>query len=130
MRNQKRYLVDTHILLWWLLDDRKLTKKIRNVIIDVDNHILVSAASVWEIAIKKSNHRIDVPSNYIAIVAENNIEIVPITSEHALYVEYLPHIHSDPFDRMLIAQSIVERATLITADKNIHRYKADGLKLY
>ncbi len=117
------YLIDTHILLWWLSDDKKLTKKIKAILSNPDNEIIVSAVTLWEIAIKKSLNKLKTPDFLKEVLHENSFKILPMTGDHALYVEHLPHIHSDPFDRLLIAQSIVEKVPLITKDPMIHKYK-------
>lgn len=117
------YLIDTHILLWWLSDDKKLSKKVRELIADSDNRILASSVSVWEIAIKKSLKKLKVPDNLKKIMEASDIEFLPITADHAWYVERLPLIHPDPFDRLLIAQCMVEDLTFITADKIIPTYQ-------
>lgn len=117
------YLIDTHILLWWLSDDKKLSKKVRDLIADADNRILASAVSVWEIAIKKSLKKLKVPDNLSKIIETSDIEFLPVTVDHAWYVERLPLIHHDPFDRLLIAQCLVEELTFVTVDKIIPTYK-------
>ena len=119
------YLLDTHILLWWLSDDKKLGKKRRDLIIKPSNHIIVSTASIWEIVIKKSLNKLKAPDNLKEILYENDFEVLSITPDHALYLEQLPAIHNDPFDRLLIAQSICEDLTLVTADEIIPKYKID-----
>ena len=118
----KTYLIDTHILLWWLSNDKKLVKKIRDLIANPDNQILVSAVTVWEIVIKKSLNKLKAPDNLKEILLANDFKLLPMNLEHALYIEYLPPIHHDPFDRLLIAQSIVENVVFVTADKIIPQY--------
>lgn len=115
------YLLDTHILLWWFSNDKQLSKKIKNEIADSDNNIFVSSASIWEIAIKKSLGKLKVPNNLKEII-ESEFEFLSITAEHAQQVEFLSKIHNDPFDRLLVAQCMVEKLTLITADTIIPRY--------
>ncbi len=122
------YLIDTHILLWWLSDDKKLSKNARSLIEDADNRILASSVSVWEIAIKKSLKKLKVPDNLKTIVEASDIEFLPITADHAWRVEQLPAIHNDPFDRLLIAQCMVEDLVFITADKIIPTYKIKCIK--
>lgn len=117
------YLIDTHILLWWLSNDKKLTKRINNLIADTDNHILISAVSVWEIAIKKSLKKLKVPDNLKEILELNDIKLLSMTIDHALAVEQLPNIHNDPFDRLLIAQCAVEDLIFVTSDPIIPQYK-------
>lgn len=121
----KHYLLDTHILLWWLLGDKKLGKKRTELITQATNRITVSTVSLWEIVIKKSVGKLEVPDNFKNIIEENEFEILPITSDHVLYLENLPSIHQDPFDRLLIAQTICEGMTLVTADTIIPHYKID-----
>lgn len=116
------YLLDTHILLWWLSDDKKLEKNIRDLIAKPTNNVMVSVVSMWEITIKKSLGKLTVPDNLKEAIYANEFEILSINADHALYVEHLPAIHNDPFDRLLIAQSIVEDLTFITADEIIPKY--------
>ena len=78
--------------------------------------------SIWEIVIKKSLNKLTAPDNLKQMIYTNNFEILPITADHALYLEKLPHIHNDPFDRLLISQNIVENTVFITADKIIPQY--------
>src|SRR5262245_7975158 len=96
------YLIDTHILLWWLSNDKKLTKKISSLISDSENQILVSSVSIWEIVIKKSLNKLKTPDNLKGILKESDFKILPITADHAFQLEQLPPIHNDPFDRLLI----------------------------
>ena len=117
------YLIDTHILLWWLSDDKKLTKKVRDLIADPENYISVSTVSLWEIVIKKSLGKLKAPKNLKEIIEDSNIEFLTMSEDHALYVEHLPNIHHDPFDRLLIAQCIVEDLVFVTTDKIIPKYK-------
>lgn len=116
------YLIDTHILLWWLFNDKRLTKNVRELIIDPDNHLFVSSVSIWEIMIKKSLNKLEAPDNLQEVLDENGIECLPMTIDHALLVQHLPTIHNDPFDRLIIAQCIVEDLILVTADKLICKY--------
>ena len=118
----KRYLIDTHILLWWLSNDKKLPKKIDDLIANPSNSIIVSAVTAWEIAIKKSLNKLQAPDNLEEILEENNITVLSMSIEHALYVEHLPSIHQDPFDRLLIAQCIIEELIFVTADTIIPKY--------
>lgn len=117
------YLIDTHILLWWLSDDKKLTKKNRDLIINPENNILVSSVTIWEIVIKKSLNKLSVPGNLKEILNTNDFKFLSITIEHALYLENLLPIHTDPFDRLLISQCLVEDLIFVTADKIIPQYK-------
>lgn len=121
----KRYLLDTHILLWWLSDDNKLGKTRRELIIKPTNHIIVSTVSIWEIVIKQSLNKLKAPDNLKEVLFENEFEILTITPEHVLFLRQLPAIHNDPFDRLLISQSVYEELTLVTADEIIPKYNID-----
>lgn len=116
------YLIDTHILLWWLANDKKLPKKMAALIADPANHIFVSAVSVWEISIKKSLKKLKAPSNLKEILETSGMELLSMTVDHALFVEHLPRIHDDPFDRLLIAQCMIEDMTFVSVDKTIEKY--------
>jgi len=116
------YLIDTHILLWWLANDKKLTKRVHSLIEDPDNYILASVVSIWEIVIKKSLKKLDAPDHLKEILEINDIKLLSITADHVLRIESLPNIHNDPFDRLLIAQCMVENIPLVTADKIIPQY--------
>ncbi|AFZ47776.1 PilT protein domain protein [Cyanobacterium stanieri PCC 7202] len=111
-----KFLLDTHILLWWLANEPKLSSPIRAVISNPDNSIFVSAATVWEMSIKKSLGNLSVPNNLLEKLKDNNFIILDITAEHGLTVTDLPFYHKDPFDRMLIAQATIESLTIITLD--------------
>lgn len=121
----KSYLLDTHILLWWLSDDKKLPKKISNLIEEAENDIILSSVTIWEIMIKKSLNKLTVPDNLEEVLDENNIQIISMTSEHAFYLEKLPLIHNDPFDRLLISQAIVDNLIFVTVDTIIPKYQVN-----
>ena len=117
------FLLDTHVLLWWLADDPSLSPKARSLIGDEKNLVFVSAASVWEIVIKKALKKLEAPDDLEAALEENNFKELPITLRHALAIGHLPNHHQDPFDRMLVAQAKCEFLTLITADEKLMRYE-------
>ncbi len=117
-----RFLLDTHILLWWLGDEQKLSPQIRAVISNPENVIFVSAATVWEMSIKKSLGKLSMPNNLLEKLKDNNFQVLDITAEHGLRVTDLPLHHKDPFDRMLIAQSMIEGLTIITLDTKFPLY--------
>ena len=123
----KRYLIDTHVFLWWITDSQEITQRVRAIIENEDNEILLSAASGWEIAIKTRLGRLRLPKKPDAFVLQqmtlNNITPLAVTMAHALYVHNLPDIHRDPFDRLLVAQSLLENAPIITRDAEIARYQ-------
>lgn len=115
-------LIDTHILLWWLADDKSLKKKARSQISDIDNLIFVSAATVWEISIKKSLGKLNAPDDLDMVLANNTMESLPIDFVHANLAGRLPKLHVDPFDRMLVAQAKIENLQIMTHDKRISEY--------
>ena len=117
------YLLDTHVVLWWLDDPTGLKAQAREIISAPTNRVLVSAAAVWEMAIKKALGRLDMPSNLLDVLADESIEVLAIGGHHALAVADLPMLHQDPFDRMQIAQAKLEGLTLITRDAHIRRYE-------
>ena len=115
-------LLDTHVLLWWLADDACLEEKARRAIEDVNNLTFVSAASIWEIVIKKALGKLDLPASFREVLAAESFQALDMTREHAFQVASLPLHHRDPFDRMLVAQCQVEGLTLVTNDPQIRKY--------
>ena len=115
-----RVLMDTHVLLWWLDGDRKLPQAMREVIVEPGNEVLVSAASVWEIATKPRIGKLTLDTEVVADLPSTLIgqEFTPlsITAEHAVRAGALPGPHRDPFDRMLAAQAAAEGVALISND--------------
>ncbi|MBS1258835.1 MAG: hypothetical protein MAG551_01898 [Candidatus Scalindua arabica] len=118
-----RILLDTHILLWWLKDDRRLSDAAVNIIGNTANDIFMSTVNAWEIAIKKSLGRIQIDMDeFLESIKSSGISVLNITINHACQVSNLPDHHKDPFDRMLIAQSIVEPMRLLTHDDTLIQY--------
>jgi PIN domain nuclease of toxin-antitoxin system len=120
-----KLLLDTHLLLWTAEGSRRLSRVARTLINDPGNEVVFSVASLWEIAIKRSLGRDDFqldPRLLRRGLLDNGYVELPITSEHALATDSLPSIHKDPFDRILIAQAIVEGITLLTVDPLVKRY--------
>lgn len=121
------YLLDTHVILWWLDDPNRLSSEARESIADANSRVFVSAAVAWEMAIKKSIGRLDIPANLPEVLHSDSIEVLDISIHHALAVGDLPMLHQDPFDRMQIAQANLEGLRLITGDKQIQRYNIEWL---
>ena len=117
-----KVLLDTHALLWWLAEDETLSTKARQVIASPKTTVYVSAASAWEIAIKKAIGKLQAPDDLVAALSANRFQHLSVTIEHALYAGALPRHHDDPFDRMLVAQALLEKLTIITRDKSIPAY--------
>jgi len=118
-----RLLLDTHILLWWVMADRRLSKVIAKVLTSAENDIAVSAASLWEITIKRPLGRLEIDlDELVSTIAADGFSELPMRFVHARKLEVLPRHHDDPFDRILIAQSIVEGRRLVTTDQAILDY--------
>lgn len=118
-----RLLVDTHALLWWLSDDRKLPKHARDIIANTHNDVLVSSASVWEIAIKAALGRVEIELDDLEdAILRNGFRPLLIEYRHAVTVARLPAVHRDPFDRMLVAQASVEELRIVSHDRVFERY--------
>lgn len=121
--------MDTQIFIWWMEENKKLPANIKSIIDDSVNHILISVITPWEIIIKIKAKKLKVPGNFANFIMNGIFEVLPIQIAHVLEVEKLPLHHKDPFDRILIAQSIVEGLTLITADEKIWKYNLKLLKV-
>jgi PIN domain nuclease of toxin-antitoxin system len=123
-------LLDTHVFLWWIDDDPRMSRRSRSLISHADK-ILVSVASVWEIAIKAGLGQLEVPPDLrrylVRQLARNEFELLPVLFEHAVAVRDLPLHHRDPFDRLLIAQSLTERLALISHDARMRAYAVEVL---
>ncbi|ETX07773.1 type II toxin-antitoxin system VapC family toxin [Candidatus Entotheonella palauensis] len=118
-----RLLLDTHAFLWWLSEDETLTASANEAIANPETLVHVSAATIWEIAIKANLGRLDVGGSDMAaeIIANGFIEL-PMTARHAHIAGWLPRHHDDPFDRMLIAQAQAEALTLVSRDAAFQSY--------
>jgi PIN domain nuclease of toxin-antitoxin system len=118
-----RYLLDTHIFLWWLSEAHKLEVNIIDIISNSSNIIYISSASIWEIAIKESFGKLKGDANLDSLIENSGFMELKISVKCASLTKTLEPIHKDPFDRMLIVQAKQENLILITADKNILRYQ-------
>jgi PIN domain nuclease of toxin-antitoxin system len=119
-----RLLLDTHVLIWWSIDDSRLSKRARSLILEA-NEVLISAASAWEIATKVRLGKLEwTPSagNVGDYVRAQGFRPLPIQLEHAERAGALPGAHRDPFDRMLIAQALIEGVPIATTDEAFERY--------
>ena len=123
---QRPLLLDTHALLWWLLDSPELSATARAAIADPAQRVLVSAASAWELATKQRIGKLpeagDIVTNFSAYLRKQRFEPLPISVDHALAAGRLPGPHRDPFDRMLMAQAQTEGADVVTADPVFRDY--------
>lgn len=115
-------LIDTHVVLWWFDDPSRLSVDARRAIADIKNRVYVSAASAWEIAIKRALGKLQAPTDLQVAMRANFFEPLAISVDDALFVESLPMHHRDPFDRLLIAQALQRGWTLISRDAVFANY--------
>ena len=116
-------ILDTHIILWWLDNSDKLPEKYLRAIENSNNICFISSASIWEISIKSAIGKLEIPDNFTDILHQEGFRELPVSWTHAAMVRKLPFHHKDPFDRLIIAQSIIEDYTLLTVDKIIPEYE-------
>jgi PIN domain nuclease of toxin-antitoxin system len=117
-----KLLLDTHAALWLLSADERLSANAKRHLVDATNRVLLSAAVVWEIAIKRSLGRLVVPEEYLSLLLDAGVGALGVSIEHAAAVEHLPPHHRDPFDRLLVAQATVERAAVVSGDSALGAY--------
>jgi PIN domain nuclease of toxin-antitoxin system len=123
-----RLLLDTHTLLWFDGGDTRLSKRARRMLENPEAELLVSAASVWELAIKSARGRLTLPrplDEYVGELADAGYWLIPITAAHAARVVTLPDHHRDPFDRLLAAQALSDTLPLVTRDRIFRKYRVD-----
>lgn len=124
-------LLDTHLLLWAASEPQHLSDQARTLLLDPANQLVFSAASLWEVSIKNGLERPDFnvdPRRLWRMLLVNGYRELPVTSEHTVAVNELPHLHKDPFDRILITQARVEGLLLLTVDKTVAEY-GDGVRM-
>lgn len=125
-----RVLLDTHTFLWWNAKDDRLSNKVKTVIENGENEVFVSSACAWEIAIKYAKGKLQLPESPTKYVASRmeyyDFQALPIHISHASYVAGLPFHHTDPFDRLLVAQGVLETLPILTADVQFSNY---GVKI-
>ena len=121
-------LLDTHVLIWALENNPRLSDSAREAIVDGENLVFASAVSVWEISVKQAMGKLDVPDNLIEEIQIHRFTPLEINLQHARLAGRLPAIHKDPFDRMLIAQAILEKLTIVTRDQIINQYDVTVLR--
>ena len=120
-----KYLLDTHTFIWWHDNPQALSEKVLRICEDVDSDLFLSMASIWEMQIKLQLNKLELSSelsNIIALQQQNGIALLPITTEHILGLSTLPSHHKDPFDRLLISQSKIEHAVLLSKDLKFDLY--------
>jgi PIN domain nuclease of toxin-antitoxin system len=117
-----KLLLDTHAALWWLSDDERLGAIAAEHLSDASNHVLLSAAVVWEVAIKRSLGTLDTPGGFASTLLAAGVLPLAVGLDHAAAVADLPWHHRDPFDRMLVAQAKLERAVIVSRDDALAPY--------
>ncbi len=115
-------LLDTHVWLWWLTDDEALSAAARADIEDLDNQVLVSSISMWEVVIKSQLGKLKVDGDVVAATLSRGITFLPFGVNHAQAVEQLVPLHRDPFDRALLAQAACDGLRFLTADRDLRVY--------
>lgn len=122
-----RVLIDTHVLLWWLAGD-DLSPQVADAISDAANDVFVSAATIWELSIKQTLGKVDMPDDLVDQLRRDSFTVLPIDERHAMVAGRLPRHHDDPFDRMLIAQALVDTLVLATRDRELRAYDVPVLE--
>jgi PIN domain nuclease of toxin-antitoxin system len=117
-----RLLLDTHTVVWAITEPERVAPEALGLIESSENEVFVSVVSPWELAIKLSRRRIELPQVFYETLRDGQFSLLPVTIRHTEAIVALPHHHRDPFDRMLIAQAQVEGLTLVTSDREIRRY--------
>jgi|JI10StandDraft_1071094.scaffolds.fasta_scaffold556674_3 PIN domain nuclease of toxin-antitoxin system len=119
------YLLDTHTLLWFIAGESKLPKRIKSLIESINTPCFISIVSIWEIVIKKQIGKLEFGlelTELFTFIERNKIEILPIELVHFIELSNLPLFHSDPFDRMIISQSVAEKMIILGCDEKFHNY--------
>lgn len=128
------YLLDTHALIWALTESAELSDKVRGILQDRGNNIVVSTLSFWEMSIKRSIQKLDLngasPEDFVVAALESNYDILPLSSDVcSSFYKLSANYHKDPFDRMLIWHALHHKCSLITTDRNIRKYTSEGLQV-
>ena len=129
-----RYLLDTHSLLWTVLNPEKLSKKARSAILDSENTVVVSVVTFWEISLKFALGKFELtgllPEDLPAVAQETGLDIIPLDVSEAASFHRLPKLtHKDPFDRLIVWQAIQRKLMLISADREFQNYQEQGLRV-
>lgn len=117
-----RLIPDTHAVLWLLAEDERLSGRADAMLTDASNEVLLSAAVVWEVSIKRSLRKLDAPDGFSQLLLDAGAAPLPVNLDHASAVRTLPWRHRDPFDRMLVAQAAIESAVLVSNDPRLREY--------
>jgi PIN domain nuclease of toxin-antitoxin system len=126
-----KIILDTQVLIWWANDVSNISDRVQNIICNVDNELLLSLASIWEIQIKVSLGKLSLPRPLPDVigtqVSKNQIKIMQIELSHIYTLDLLPHHHRDPFDRIIIAQAMDERVSIASIDKAFDAYSIERI---
>jgi PIN domain nuclease of toxin-antitoxin system len=126
-----KIILDTQVLIWWANDISNISDRVQNIIFDIDNELWVSLASIWEIQIKVSLGKLNLPRPLPDIIAtqvsENQIKIMQIELSHIYTLDLLPPHHRDPFDRIIIAQAMNEKISIASIDKAFDAYSIERI---
>jgi len=126
-----RFLIDTHVFIWYVQNSEKLSTSVTTLINDGRNEILFSTASIWEMAIKQSIGKLNLGVPYASFIKEqmrlNKMQLLPVNLEHLEIVSSLPFHHKDPFDRLLISQAIFENIQILSVDRAFDDYPVQRL---
>ena len=117
-----RLLLDSHVVIWWLDDSSRLQNATRDILISPDNELFLSAVTTWELNMKIARGNLHLPEDYAERLLNDGMAELTVAIRHAAILKNLPPIHGDPFDRMLIAQTLSEGLILMTNDSAIMRY--------
>ena len=117
-----RLLVDTHAALWLLEEDNRLSSSAEQMLTDASNEVLLSAAVVWEVSIKRSLGKLDAPDGFAGMLLDAGAGSLAVSIDHARAVRSLPWHHRDPIDRLLVAQAVLEDAVLLSSDDRLRAY--------
>ena len=123
-----RSLLDTQIVIWSFNEPERISPKLKSFLDIEDNELFVSCLSFYEIEQKRNSGKLDFNYDFRSIIHEGYFKVIDLKMDHIHQIKKLPWIHKDPFDRLMIAQSIVERIPLITADKQIQQYDFPHVK--
>lgn len=123
MDGRLRLLLDTHVVLWALNDPGRLSTHTRMAIEAEENDVFVSVVSPWEMAIKRSHRRSNPSEDLELEIDRRRFALLPVFLRHTQAIESMPHHHRDPFDRMLVAQAVVDGLTIVTADRKLTKYQ-------
>lgn len=120
------FLLDTHVVIWWSGESHKISAKVQDLLMDENNTFFISFVSIWEIQIKSQLGKLEINIPLHQLIQEqqdiNQFQLLPISLNHIYFLENLPKHHKDPFDRLLISQSIVEQVPILSVDKLFDLY--------